>query len=197
VVDEEIRITGLEVHIEGDAPSTRGAPGPAGRPSGHGAARLTAVADELLPALIARLGVSDLGELEVRQGDWRVRLRRAPGAGRAEPRGGDRADGDAMARTAMGRTEPARGMVSAPAVGYYVPREEVRVGLAVTSGDLLGWVDVLGVRQEIVAPVSGTVGRLLVEPGQAVEYGQELLQVDPGPPSGRGGQDADAARAAD
>jgi multidrug efflux pump subunit AcrA (membrane-fusion protein) len=49
----------------------------------------------------------------------------------------------------------------------------------VAAGDVFGWVDVLGVRQDVVAPLSGTVGRLLVEPGQAVEYGQELLQIDP------------------
>ena len=32
--------------------------------------------DEVLPALIARLRASRLGELEVRTADWRVRLRR-------------------------------------------------------------------------------------------------------------------------
>ncbi len=31
---------------------------------------------ELLPALIAKLGATGLGELEVREGGWRVRLRR-------------------------------------------------------------------------------------------------------------------------
>src|SRR6478609_9583222 len=41
-------------------------------------AELGRVADELLPPLVARLGVSDLGEIEVRQGTWRVRIRRAP-----------------------------------------------------------------------------------------------------------------------
>ena len=42
---------------------------------------------ELLPALIARLGATALGELEVREGAWRVRLRRpANGAsGTTEP----------------------------------------------------------------------------------------------------------------
>ena len=48
-----------------------------------GIARLT---EELLPALIAKLGTTHLGELEVREGEWHVRLRRpfgtAPGEGR-------------------------------------------------------------------------------------------------------------------
>ena len=49
-------------------------------------AALARLADELLPALIAKLGTTHLGELEVREGEWRVRLRRpygtAPGEGR-------------------------------------------------------------------------------------------------------------------
>jgi acetyl-CoA carboxylase biotin carboxyl carrier protein len=91
-------------------------------------------------------------------------------------------------------------MVTSPAVGYHVPGERVRVGAAVSSGDVLGWVDVLGVRQEVVAPISGTIGRLLVESGQAVEYGQDLLQIDPAPQgggAGRDAQDATTARASD
>jgi len=56
----------------------------AARKADHaGIARLT---EELLPALIAKLGTTHLGELEVREGDWHVRLRRpygsAPGEGR-------------------------------------------------------------------------------------------------------------------
>ena len=43
---------------------------------------------------------------------------------------------------------------------------------------MLGWVEVLGVRQEVVAPRDGVVGRVLAEAGQAVEYGQELAVVD-------------------
>nr|MBA3891696.1 hypothetical protein [Gemmatimonadaceae bacterium] len=37
--------------------------------------RMDALADDVVPALIARLEASGLGELEVRQGGWRVRLR--------------------------------------------------------------------------------------------------------------------------
>ena len=46
----------------------------AARAADHAAIdRLT---EELLPALIAKLGATGLGELEVRQGGWRIRLRR-------------------------------------------------------------------------------------------------------------------------
>jgi biotin carboxyl carrier protein len=49
-------------------------------------AGISKLAEDLLPALIAKLGSTNLGELEVREGDWQVRLRRpygvAPGEGR-------------------------------------------------------------------------------------------------------------------
>jgi biotin carboxyl carrier protein len=62
---------------------SRGVSEAARRADHAGIARL---ADELLPALIAKLGSTELGELEVREGDWHVRLRRpygvVPGEGR-------------------------------------------------------------------------------------------------------------------
>src|SRR3954470_17172646 len=51
------------------------------------------LSDELLPALIAKLGATGLGELEVRERGWRVRLRR-PGGGSAPSRGRDRRPGE-------------------------------------------------------------------------------------------------------
>ncbi|HYN48151.1 MAG TPA: hypothetical protein VER83_04745, partial [Candidatus Nanopelagicales bacterium] len=38
-------------------------------------AAIDRLADELLPALVAKLGASGLGELDVREGEWRIRLR--------------------------------------------------------------------------------------------------------------------------
>jgi methylmalonyl-CoA carboxyltransferase small subunit len=74
---------------------------------------------------------------------------------------------------------PARSadIATSPAVGYFAPRAELAVGARVTQGDVLGWIDVLGVRQEVVAPVDGLVGKLLVGPGDPVEYGEELVQL--------------------
>jgi biotin carboxyl carrier protein len=36
----------------------------------------------------------------------------------------------------------------------------------------------LGVPQEVVAPVDGVVGASLVEPGDAVEFGQDLILIE-------------------
>jgi len=60
-------------------------------------AALERLTTSLLPSLVAKLGSSGLGELEVREGSWRVRLRRPLGAGASARRSSsDRA----------GRTQP-------------------------------------------------------------------------------------------
>ena len=57
---------------------------PADRRSEHEA--IARLADDLLPALIAKLSTTQLGELEVREGEWHVRLRRPYGVGPGEGR---------------------------------------------------------------------------------------------------------------
>lgn len=181
-------------------------------------ASIDRLAGELLPALIAKLGASGLGEIEVREDDWKVRLRRpaddGPGYGRratdrpgrsagatrgapAEParptltpvgpgRLGDAATADAADGHGHGRSatdhasgrDPFRAVATSPAVGYYQPKADIRPGSRVRAGDPMGAVDVLGIRQEVVAPADGIVGASLVEPGEAVEYGQELTWVE-------------------
>src|SRR5262245_48869689 len=52
---------------------------PDSRSSGERAldrAAIDHLADDLLPALIAKLRATNLGEIEIREGDWRLRLRR-------------------------------------------------------------------------------------------------------------------------
>jgi len=145
---------------------------------------LARVVDELLPPLVARLGVSDLGEIEVRRGTWRVRIRRAPvDAARAS----HAAPGAPLATSSAGTANNAQSAAAAipndqtvarsTAVGYFALRAGVVVGHRVARGDVLGWVDVLGVRKEVVAPLDGVVGRLVTEPGDPVEYGQGLIAL--------------------
>ena len=178
-------------------------------------AAIDRLADELLPALSAKLAASSLGEIEVREGEWRIRLRRPSDGVAASPRRsadrpsrtqpghaghghapaaveGHRAAGvrDGTVPLAVGPGHPAdgdgagtggadRAVATSPAVGIFQPRPELRPGTRVRSGDRLGFVDVLGVRQEVVSPVDGIVGASLVESGDAVEYGQELVRLEP------------------
>jgi biotin carboxyl carrier protein len=150
---------------------------------------LRRVADELLPPLIARFGASRLGELEIRRDGWRIRLRRdassvtvaAAGTQRAgDGRGEPRTDARRAAPPAGGERQAggARTAVGSPAVGYYQPVDGLDVGRRVRAGDLLGHVDMLGVRHEVVAAGDGVVGRVLAQAGEAVEYAQELVRID-------------------
>jgi biotin carboxyl carrier protein len=186
------------------------------------------LADDLLPALVAKLAATGLGEIEVREGPWRLRVRRpAPdsaerarraseGASRSqpghaghghppagfeghrsarEPRPGTTAghsgNGSTPQLTAVGpgperdpdtapRPEPRPGqaIATSPAVGVYQPRSSATPGTRVRAGDRVGVVDMLGIAQEVVAPADGLIGASLVEPGQAVEYGQELVVIE-------------------
>jgi biotin carboxyl carrier protein len=74
--------------------------------------------------------------------------------------------------------EEPRSVATSPAVGIYHPRSEARAGTKVRAGDRLGTVDMLGVPQEVVAPTDGLVGASLVDSGEAVEYGQELVVIE-------------------
>jgi biotin carboxyl carrier protein len=72
----------------------------------------------------------------------------------------------------------------------FQPRKDLAVGSRVRAGDPLGAVDMLGVAQEVIAPIDGIVGEALVEPGDAVEYGQELLVIEFGVPMSTNGTGA-------
>ena len=135
---------------------------------------LDALADEILPALIARLRASGLAELEVRRDDWRVRLRRDLRAPRrpSRPAAGDEPSTDAL-------DDMSADVACSPAVGYFSPAPALRVGRSVQAGDPLGSIDVLGISQEVAAPTGGIISAVLAEAGQAVEYGQALAQIEP------------------
>ena len=179
-------------------------------------AAIDALIDRLVPALTAKLGATHLGELEVREGGWRIRLRRPASAGwagelrRTTDRPG-RGVTTSEAHPAITRTGPApdpghrsvsgsngtgpggvhgasshprpaheddgRRVATSPAVGVFHPNTRATVGTRVRQGDTLGHVDVLGVREDVLAPADGLVGELLTEAGMAVEYGQELIVV--------------------
>jgi acetyl-CoA carboxylase biotin carboxyl carrier protein len=156
-----------------------------GEPAAAPGRDLDALADEILPALIARLRASGLAELEVRHAGWRVRLRRDLRSQRrsSRPASGEAAHGEAP-------DDAADGTARSPAVGYFSPGPALRVGASVQAGDPLGDVDVLGIPVEVAAPVSGLVSSLLVEAGEAVEFGQALARIEtlpePGPASDDG-----------
>ena len=176
-------------------------------------AAISRLADDLLPALIAKLGASGLGEIEVREGAWKARLRKPAGpdarliaAGHAHLHGRTDSHAKALTEEAERRAseeaeaEQAAGlpiMATSPAGGIFTPRKDLVAGAKVRAGDRIGAVDVLGVREDVVAPIDGVIGTTLADAGEAVEYGQELIRIElPGNARGLDASGADREAAA-
>jgi biotin carboxyl carrier protein len=68
--------------------------------------------------------------------------------------------------------------VTSPAVGFFVYADGLGPGLPVDKGDELGHVEMLGVRHDVRAPRRGLVRNLVTETGEAVEYGQLLIEME-------------------
>lgn len=150
-------------------------------------------ARSLLPELTRRLEEHGLGELEVRRGTLRLRVAaastpRAASVGGAGPAAEGESgapsssvrDGTTPATGAAQEAAPSRQPILSPAVGIFVYAEGLGPGLAVTPGQPVGHVDMLGVHYDVRAHRAGTVASLVTESGEAVEYGQLLVELDEG-----------------
>ena len=135
-------------------------------------------ANELVPQLTERLERHDLGEIEVSSGDLRLRVARAAAAGPAVGRTDPSAATAAPSTSAPAPALAASVGVASPAVGFFVYAEGLGPGLAVEKGDPLGQVEMLGIRHDVRAPRRGTVRHLVAESGEAVEYGQVVLELE-------------------
>ena len=137
----------------------------------HAAARL-------VPELTERLQRHSLGEIEVSHGDLRLRVAAAPDTAASATRAAAQPV-VAVPPAAAPAPAPASVGVASPAVGFFVYADGLGPGLAVSKGDELGHVEMLGVRHDVRAPRAGTVGHLVAETGEAVEYGQVVVELEP------------------
>jgi acetyl-CoA carboxylase biotin carboxyl carrier protein len=143
---------------------------------------------ELVRQLAALLDDTNLTEIEVEDGDRKVRVARQ-GTSVAAPVHYAPAPAAAPAATAPA-AEPALAAPSAanavksPMVGtaYLSPNPEakpfVAVGQKVAAGDTLIIIEAMKVMNPIVAPSAGTVTAILIESGQPVEFDQPLVVVE-------------------
>lgn len=152
-----------------------------------------------LKTLIDLVAESGIAEIEVTEGEDKVRIVKhaqaaAPAptpfiqyapAPAAAPVAAPAAGGQAPAAAAApAAPEPATGnIVKSPMVGtfYRSPGPDAKpfvdVGQAVKAGETLCIIEAMKLLNEIESEFSGTIREILVQNGQAVEYGQALFVI--------------------
>lgn len=138
---------------------------------------------ELLQELVNLVKQSQISELTVRVGDWRVTIRKNPQTNLVSATAPS-VSVEERARPASEQRQETSPYV--PVVSNWVGivrrnkdgKPLVQVGDNIKRGQTLCWVDALGVHNEVRAPVAGRIVEIFVEDGQAVEYGQQLMLVE-------------------
>lgn len=141
-----------------------------------------------LQKLIEMVQASGIAELEVTEGEERVRICRVlPGTGQpmampamfAAPAAPPPADAQADAAP----PPPEGHVIKSPMVGtfYRTPspgaKAFVEVGDSVKAGDTLCIIEAMKLLNEIESDKEGVVKAILVESGQPVEYGEPLFVI--------------------
>jgi acetyl-CoA carboxylase biotin carboxyl carrier protein len=149
-----------------------------------------AIVDQgLIRELAELLTDTGLTEIEVEREGTRIRIARnvtvaasAPMAAYAPPAAATGAPAPAAAAPASDASHP--GAVPSPMVGtaFRAPepggRPYVEVGDQVRQGQTLLIVEAMKTMNQIPAPRSGKVTKILVEDGQPVEFGEALLIIE-------------------
>ena len=142
-----------------------------------------------LKTLIELVESSGIAELEVSEGEERVRITRSmPVAHQTLPRDGPGEGGGVSTGEVHAAQQPPAPageghVVKAPMVGTFYRAAApgsasfVEVGDAVQPGDPLCIIEAMKLMNEIEADQAGIVKAILVENGQAVEYGQPLVII--------------------
>ena len=154
-----------------------------------------------LKTLVDLVSESNISELEITEAEGKVRIVKAgygvPTTMMMQPAGQmmmqqapqqQAPAGDAGAAAAPVAEAPAAAptghVVKSPMVGTFYrsaspgSKPFVEVGSAIKEGDAICIVEAMKIMNEIEADMSGTVSKILVENGQAVEYGQPLFIVE-------------------
>jgi acetyl-CoA carboxylase biotin carboxyl carrier protein len=135
-----------------------------------------------LKTLIDLVQNSGISELEISEGEEKIRIAKqfAVPAATGAMLGGHVGAPVAAAPNAA-PPEPEGHVVKAPMVGTFYRSGSpgsgsfVEVGQAVKQGETLCIIEAMKLMNEIEADAAGTVKAILVENGQAVEYGQPMF----------------------
>lgn len=145
--------------------------------------RLAAALREV-PAVLRAIAQSAVEEIRLERGGVLLSLRReqvlAPDQGTAE--GGEAAPANVEA---VAPPEPNLGQITSGYVGIFHRSREpggsvlAEIGDRVEAGKAIGVIETLGMSAEVEALVTGRLAELLVQEGEAVEYGQPIAVVSP------------------
>ena len=142
--------------------------------------------------LIELLEQSNINELEINEGDESVRISRggtavtyaaapAPAPVAAAP--APVAAPAATEAAAPATEEPAGHAVKSPMVGTFYASPApgspafVSVGQTVAAGDVICIIEAMKMMNQIEADKAGTIGAILVEDGEAVEFDQPIVTI--------------------
>lgn len=151
------------------------------------AAKKTIIDQGLIKDLATLLTETDLSEIEVEQDDFRVRLSRTSSVAPVQVHApvAQAAPAPVAAPVAEAAAPaPSAGNVPSPMVGtaYLSPAPGadpfVKIGDSVKEGETVIIVEAMKTMNQIAAPKSGKVTAILVEDGQPVEYGEQLLNIE-------------------
>ena len=145
-----------------------------------------------LKTLIDLVAESDIAELEVTEGESKVRIVKTPAATQGQMMMMQPQQSLApVAPVAVAAVaapppviaEPVGHIVKSPMVGTFYRSSApgtpayVEIGSVVAEGDTLCIIEAMKLLNEIDTDVAGTVTQILVESGQPVEYGQPLFVI--------------------
>ena len=142
----------------------------------------------LVRELAEMLGDTGLTEIEVEDGNRKIKVSRAGGVAAAPVYQAAPVAAPAPAAAAPAEAAPAPAAAPADAVkcpmvgtAYLAPEpgaaDFISVGAQVKVGDTLLIVEAMKVMNPITAPRGGTVSAILIENGQPVEYDQPLVVI--------------------
>lgn len=139
---------------------------------------------DLVRELAAMLNETGLSEIEVEDGERKIRVSRTMTAIAAPVHAAPVAAAPAAAAPAI-ESAPAisANALKSPMVGtaYLTPEPDaaafVTVGQQVKAGDTVMIIEAMKVMNPIIAPNSGTVTEIYVESGQPVEFDQPLMVI--------------------
>jgi acetyl-CoA carboxylase biotin carboxyl carrier protein len=146
--------------------------------------------------LVTLMSRHDLSEIDLREGDVRIRLRRGPrettvsmtpAPAPTPPAPATVPPTGNPAATRNEEVKPTRALhsIKSPTPGTFYSaaspdaEEFVRIGSHVTPTTVVCLIEAMKIFNEITADCSGVITEILVENQQPVEYGQVLFRVDP------------------